>query len=74
MHDCIFGHYLVTLAWTVNHTDFELVWVGFCSCGILLNKIYTNLARCVLDLIQDKQNPLLFYRDGNPLFIKLINK
>ena len=29
MHDCVFGHYLVTLVLTYNQAVFEVVWACF---------------------------------------------
>lgn len=45
MHDCIFGHYLITPAWTYNHVDFELIWEGFPS-GLPKPVLYVIL--CIL--------------------------
>ena len=43
MHDCIFGRYLVTLAWTHSHDDFEPVCAGF-PFGLLEPMVYVSLS------------------------------
>ena len=45
MHDCNFGHYFVTPAWTYNDVDFELVWTGF-PYGLLGVVLYVSL--CII--------------------------
>ena len=45
MHNCIFGHYLVTPAWTYSHDNFELVWESLPS-RILRPMLYVSL--CII--------------------------